>query len=244
MDEIRDSIKRIGNFTSSQIAALMTNGKEKDSFGKPALTYIKQKKRERRLGRSIDNDSNARPLTWGKMVEAIAFEQLGTSYGLYSNKTLVHPTIGRWSGSPDGVNHSEPKAVIDLKCPITLNSFCDFADCNTIEDIRANHTSGDTYFWQLVSNAIISCLDYAELIVYCPYKSELEAIKDMCSPNSLDREDAHKYAWIYYASDDELPWIPDGGHYKNINIFRFQVPQSDKDALTERVLRAINLLDK
>lgn len=55
---------RHGNFTSSEIVALTTKGKAKDSFGKPALTYIEEKNMERRLGRSITTESNAKPLVW------------------------------------------------------------------------------------------------------------------------------------------------------------------------------------
>jgi len=69
MKTITDSI-RIGNITSSEGAvAVMSNGKAKGSFGAPALTYIEECNFERRLGRSIETESNARPLTWGKFIE-------------------------------------------------------------------------------------------------------------------------------------------------------------------------------
>ncbi len=65
---------RVGNFTSSEIVALVSKGKEKGSFGKPALTYIEECNMERRLLRSVTDDVSARPLSWGLLVENIAFE--------------------------------------------------------------------------------------------------------------------------------------------------------------------------
>lgn len=40
-----------------------------------------------------------------------------------------------------------------------------------------------------------------------------------------------------------LAYLPDGGHYKNLNIFRFEVPIADKEFLTERIKKAIALRD-
>jgi len=238
--DIRTNKSRLGNFTSSEIAALMSEGKAKDSIGKPFYTYVKEKQRERRLGRSLNNDSSARPLTWGKLVEMKGFELLGTEYGLYSDKTIIHPDCPFWSGSPDGIIHEEEKVVFDLKCPYTLNSFCELAECKNIDEVRANHKDGEKYYFQLVSNAILTGCNWGELIVYCPYKSELESIKEMA--NNWDGDDQKKYAWIWFADDEELPYLIDGEYYPHLVKIRFPIPQSDKEALTERVKLAGELL--
>ena len=54
----------------------------------------------------------------------------------------------------------------------------------------------------------------------------------------------NKFAWINWAEDKELPYLLDGGHYKNLNIIRFEVSQEDKDRLTIAVLNASKLLIK
>ena len=143
-----DHSLRAGRFTSSKIAALMSNGsrdmtedelkaykllnpkskktKIEDGFGKPALTYIKEKLFETKLGRRLDNETNSRPTSWGNLVEDIAFEQLSTGYNKVSQETIQHPTIENWSGSPDLIKYDEGLTVGDIKCPMTLKSFCTF----------------------------------------------------------------------------------------------------------------------
>ena len=70
---------RIGNFTSSEIFNLMANGKKEGELGAPALTYIKECNMERRLGRQLENDQNARPTSWGNLCEGYVFSMLPLS---------------------------------------------------------------------------------------------------------------------------------------------------------------------
>jgi hypothetical protein len=116
---------RIGNFTSSEIAALTTLAKDGKSFGKPALTYIEEKNMERRLGRSLDEEKSARALTWGKLLETRVFDLLGLEYVPLWKDTIVHPAIPFWAGSPDA---EKPDTICDTKCPMTLKSFCQLVD--------------------------------------------------------------------------------------------------------------------
>lgn len=229
---------RVGNFTSSEIAALMSNGKEKGSMGAPAKTYIAQTNMERRLGRSLNTEVSAKPTSWGKLVEDYVFPILGTDYRAMGSITMKHPDIDYWAGSPDAIKPGEDgKTVVDIKCPWTLQSFCTLADCKTIDDVLDNHKEGEKYFYQLVSNAIITGAKFAELVIFCPYKSELMQIRSMCEGDT-------KYYWLFGSSDDDLPYLPDGGYYKNLNIIRFEVTNEDKKALTDRVLAAGALLEK
>lgn len=250
---------RIGNFTSSGIAALTSKGKEKGSFGKPAYTYIEKKNKERRLGRSLEKDFDAKPTSWGNLIEQRAFDLLSTDYVMCSKVTLSHPTIVYWKGTPDAHKVvDEIVTVADEKCPFTLDSFCDLVDpyyengkivhpALSIEAVRANHKDGDTYYWQIVSNG---CLIEAntglkvtkgELIVYVPYKSELEEIRDMASSAG---EGGENTKWINFANDESLPYLIDGGHYKNINVISFDIPESDKEFLKSCVLKAGELLQE
>lgn len=240
---------RIGNFTSSKIGKLMTYRRDGKSIGKPALTYIKSKNKERRLGRAIDSESSAKPLSWGKILEGGIFNLLGLEYSLVSQETIQHQTIPYWSGSPDAIKIDKgEKTVIDIKAPITLNSFCDLVDplydgltgIDAMNLIRQNHDDGDIYYWQLVSNAILTNSKYAELVVYVPYKDELDVVRSLAS--NYDGENLHKYYWIANAQDNELPFLIKDFFYKNLNIIRFVVPEEDKKALNERVLAAGNML--
>jgi hypothetical protein len=238
-----NNIARCGNFTSSEIVALTTKDKSGKGFGKPALTYIQETNFERKLGRSLTDEVNARPLLWGKLLEERVFQLLGLEYTLTSKDTIVHPEIPFWAGSPDGGKYQPQKTVIDIKCPITLKSFCqlvDAAKAGGIDQVRKDHKDGEKYYWQLVSNAILMGCDHAELIVYMPYYSELQDIRTMCS--MLPGDQIGKHYWIANALDDELPYLVDGGHYRNLNVIAFEVPAGDKKLLTDCVLRAGEML--
>jgi hypothetical protein len=225
---------RNGNFTSSEIVALVSNDKSGQMPGAPYHTYIKECNMERKLGRSLTGDVDAKPLSWGRLNEKRVHELLGTAYEYCSSKTLSHPTVECWKGSPDHIFHHPEEghydAVCDVKCPHTLKSFCELVDAGLSGGIEAIRKTkyGEKYYWQLVSNACITGHKYAELIVYAPYQPELSAIKQLADGDP-------RYYWIQFANDDELPFLIEGGHYKNLNIFRFQVPSKDKMFLHSRV---------
>lgn len=234
---------RNGNFTSSQIYRLMTNGKSKDSWGTPAFSYIEECNMERRLGRALENELDAKATSWGKLVEKRAFDILGLEYVLCSDVTISHPEIKFWKGSPDATVKAR-QSVADIKCPLTLKSYCQMVDPYyengklvhdglSIEAVRMNHKDGDKFFWQIVSNAILTGSTVGELIVYVPYKSEIETIKDMASSAG---EGGEYTKWIYFANDGQLPYLIDGGHYKNVNVIKFDILDRDKEALKARVL--------
>lgn len=236
-------LKRVGNFTSSEIYKLMSNGKKPGSIGVPGLTYIEEKKMERRLGRSLDSEVTAKPTSWGKLLEKRAFELLGIEYQLSSTETIRHKTIDCWAGSPDGYRNFETgRSVIDIKSPYTLKSFCILYDAiETCELEKLRDTEyGDRYYWQIVSNAIMSECNQGELTLYCPYQEELQDIRDMAA--GMDSSQLSKYYWLVNSFDEDLPYLINGGHYKNLTNFRFIIPQEDKEALTERVLQAEKLL--
>jgi len=67
---------RVGNFTSSSIWMLMTNGRVKGEIGKPAQTYIKHKNRELLLGRNLQKERSSREYNnrWYTEVKAWKFE--------------------------------------------------------------------------------------------------------------------------------------------------------------------------
>lgn len=245
------SPNRNGNFTASEIFYLLAKGKEKGSFGKPALTYIKQTNWERSLGRALETETNARPLLWGTLLEKMAFSLLGIEYKLCSSETLQHPKIKYLYGSPDGQKFDEEGTVIDLKCPITLSSFCDLVDplylpvpltgMEAMNYVRENHKAGEQYYQQIVCNAILTNSKYGELIVFLPYRSELEVIRDYLATID-DLTEQRKYYWISQAQDEELPFLPDGGIYRNLNVLRFEIPEQDKKDLIAAVYRAGELL--
>lgn len=237
---------RNGKFTSSGIVALTTSPtakalKEGEIFSVGGLTYINEKRFERKLGRSLDSGDTGRACWWGKVCEQQAFNVLGTEYSISSTDTEIHPNYENWVGSKDGEKHVIEKTIFDIKCPYTLKSFCEFAECKTIAEVRKNHKDGEKYYWQLVSNACITGATHAELIIYMPYFDELEDIKDLAYNWQIDQ---NKVAWIGFATEGDLPYILRDGYYKNLHIINFEVPQTDKDFLENIVVEAEKLLLK
>lgn len=229
---------RIGCFTSSEIGALMSNGKAKDSLGAPALNYIEEKNMERRLGRQLKAEAEAKPLDWGHLCEGFVFDMLGLEYSTVSKQTIIHPEIDYWVGTPDSICYGKAiNTAVDIKCPFTLKSFCQMVDgwkSDGIQGVRDAHKDGEKYYWQIVSNAILTNCKEGELIVFCPYASQV---------SSLMQRGIDQYKWLMYADMESVPWIPDGNqHYKSINKFRFPIPDADKIALHDRVVEAGKLL--
>jgi hypothetical protein len=241
-EKITSNYNRVGNFTSSQIWKLMTNGKAAGTLGKPALTYIQEKNFERKLGQLLDADTHSKPTTWGNLCEEFAFQQLGMEYRLQSQSTYTHPDYDCWKGSADCIKFTESyQAVVDIKCPYTRKSFCLFNEIQNADELRNDHPDGEAYYWQLVSNAIINNCTHAELVVFMPYQSELDAIRDLCQQiGTVD--DMHRYFWIANSRDSDLPYLIDGGYYKHLHIISFEVPESDKQALTDRVAMCCPML--
>jgi hypothetical protein len=235
MDAILQSPERLGKFTSSEIYRLVTVDKRSGKWNeKVATIYIQEKMREEKLRRSLDNETFSRACEWGKLVERFVFENvLGTEYRFQSNETISHREIKTWSGTPDALKFGKENIVVDIKSPFTLNSFLDFFDCETIEDVREKHKDGEKYFWQLVSNAILTNVYRAELVVYCPYKSELTKIRELAEEMNGELN----LYWLFNASDEELPYIPDGNKfYSNLKKIEFEIKKEDTDFLTEKII--------
>lgn len=269
---------RNGNFTSSEIVALLSMGtrdmtkeeleqwvkdnpkskkKTIESWpGKAAITYINQCNLERKLGRSLDSDIEARPLSWGKFVEGLLFSLLHEDYTYNSNDTLVHPLYPFWLGSPDGFRKSTKKTLAEAKCPYTLESFCKlinpiyegYKGIDAINALRNGyvdkngllqppHADMEKYYWQQVSNSCIDDCEASDFIIYCPYESELEVIQKLAVESGTP-----SLYFIANSNKNALPYIKDDGYYKNINIISFDIDKNDKDFLTETIKKASKYL--
>lgn len=244
---------RGGNFSSSEIYNLMEVDKSGNDFGVPAKTYIRNKNAERRFGMFLNNETSSREISWGNLNEDRVFNLLGLEYTLTSQETDVHPTIPFWCGSKDGTREIAERTVIDIKAPFTRSSFyglvlplyLGFEGIEAMKCVRNGfkynneqfpaHKDGDKFYWQGVSNCIINNCNFFELIIYMPYASELADIYNSAKDNPTCK-------WMDYVGENEIPYIPDNGYFRNINVIRFEVPQEDKDRLTTIILKAGTML--
>jgi len=228
---------RTATFSSSQGHYLMTTDRKGTGFGIPALKYIKQTKHETKLGRSIKNEFTAKQTSWGTFLEPRVFKLTQTSYQYVAKQgRLFHPDIPHYSGIPDFLNGFD--TVCDCKCPFNMEKFCDKMEA--LQDYGEFKKEFPEDFWQLVSNLVLLRangleIDYIESVNYVPYRSELDQIRESATDDDTMR-------WLQYTTDAGLPWLPDGGHYKNLNIHRFRVMQRDVDDWLERITMAVNVL--
>lgn len=232
---------RVGNFTSSQIWKLMGAGKGKSEWSKTALTYIEEVVMERELGRTLNANESSRPTSWGNALEGFVankLEDIDIEWCYQSKKTLTHKKISEWKGTPDLVGAGK---VGDIKCPYTLKSFVKLARICQSDNAEELKKEFPEYYWQLVSNAILTDSGLAELIVYCPEHRELNLIREYLA-NLDDMNLQTESQWIAFSSDERLPWIPDDGKLNSLNRLIFVVNDKDKTKLTNRVKAAIELL--
>ena len=236
--------KRNGYFTSSQMSRLcasLKNGKPSQAF----YTYIEEVKGEIAMGRSSDVQVNTKPLKYGSLMEIILFqkEEIERDYRMAHKLTIKHSHIEHYSGTPDFILPGIKVAEVKCFYPKHFASISLDLLKKDIEIIKENHKE---VYWQVVSNSILCDVDKAEIIVFMPYKDELEQIildiqeTNLLEGNNLDPSD---YYFMTHDPIETLPYLPRESKLNNINRFEFIVPQEDKELLISRVKEAVELLN-
>lgn len=260
--------------TNKKPARVFTDEKEADQYEKenPTLhrvktdtrtesaafySYIEEKFREYKLNRSINTDVNTRPIVWGKVLEMYVFKhKLGLEYTEMNERgRLFHADIENWCGVPDSMKNKT--VVTDTKCPSSMVNFCNLVDdmAAGLEQFKKNQKE---YYYQLVSNAILTGVKKAELIVYVPYEKDLLSLfnyVDNLDNNALKplKLVERNIEFIFYEllnfQDGEnyapnIPYLPEGSKYKDLNKFEFDIPEADIKFLTQRVKKASELFKK
>lgn len=261
---------RLGRFTSSEIYKLCGIGKRKMTdeekkehkknnpssraqtiqdeslFLEAGYTYITQKKQERKRKRSLDMNGSSSSTDWGDLMERRVFELIGLEYIDTAKKTYIHPLFPKyWAGSPDLFIPSVKTGDIKGYEPI---NFCKYADCLLQKDLDLLKSEFPKEYWQIVSNACIMGVSKGEIILYQPYDSEAKAIKELIEEiqDSLIVPN-----WNYQRIADNIdvgeiynPFQPDDSDYPNLITWEFDIPEEDKEFITNRVEQAIKLLDE
>lgn len=237
---------RVARLTSSKISPLTISGKGVFGFGAGAITYIKDKIAELDLGRGIETPIYKQEMAWGKCWEHYVNDILGIEYELVSDKTTVHPDFEYWSGSEDYKLHIDGNGVAEQKS-YYLRNFYEYSKCLMKQDISLLRENFKKEYWQIVSNSCIHQTKYGEAISFTPTEAQLldmrELLEDTNYIEEKVKDDLWKYRFIYEKDLYDLPFIPKHSDFPNMTKFRFEVPQSDKDFLTDRVQKAIELIN-
>jgi len=251
-----DNENRIGAFTNSKISLLLQKGTGVKPFGAGALTYIKTRKAERRLGRSVDAGASTQAMVWGKIMEAFLYTQekyfpMGSGYSLSNKETVTHPKYKFWAGSPDVLS---AQAAGEIKC-YYLEKYMEISEALinlkkgsiTLDDFKNEFKEE---YWQVVGNATIINKPQCVIFVYTPTLDELEDCILMLQETNFGEKlglDPWQYRFMLEAKEREqlfkLPYIdPLKSDWPNFVKHEFQPPADDVIFLTKRVLEAEKLL--
>lgn len=238
----------IARFTSSEIHRLMSDGRKKGEPGLPYHSFINEKRWEAEMGRPLDTSDGGKATAWGLVCERYVLEHLlGMEYVPMMDEAIIHPVIPLWSGKPDAMN-TATQAVVELKCPFTLTSFCGLAEpikrglsgIDAMRYIRDNHKDGEKYYWQCVSNCILTGAECVEFMFFMPTEAHLDDIRHTVQQFPLDMQ--YKFYWLENAHNSDLPYLIKESKYESMYKITFVPPEEDIKALTGRVLMAIDEL--
>jgi hypothetical protein len=244
--ELDENHYRIGAFSSSSIFNLIKKGRGNE-FSAPGLNYINEKNIEWKLGRSLSTKVYTPAIMWGYVMEVIVSLLLEKEYKTTTKDFRAHKDEEFneiWVGTPDF--EIEGELIAETKS-YQLKKFSEYTDClmrGDIEELRSNFPQE---YWQIVSNCAINGYKVGEAISYMPYKEELQQIRlDIEETNfcELYGFEPHHLRFLVEKPINEFAYLKEGGYYKNLTRFRFEVPQEDLDFLTERVRLAKELLIK
>lgn len=226
-----DNKKRFGRFTSSGIYKL---------FGSASVrkTYIEEKVTEIRLGKSLDTDFWSKTTSWGTLMEYYAFCKLGFEWTPCGEDTILHKKYGDfWSGTPDLKKKNTGAEIKGYE----YKKFCSFTDAILSQDIQTlkAHNKGLEY-WQVVSNCILLGASKAVVVSCMPYESDFEILKNVISKLDASKDYQRKIheecGWVVFKEAHEVCLLPDGGYYKDINTFEFEIPMEDIKALNTQII--------
>lgn len=244
------------NMTDDELAQYrIDNPKSKaktieDGFTEAGMSYIMDKIYQTRMCAPVDSPDTGIASIWGLFCEKYVFQSLPTEYELLGDVPHKHPIYGAfWVGSPDVKNH-RLKATGEIKCPYTRRSFCKLVEpiyrglkgIEAINYIRENHSDGEKYYWQLVSNSCILGYDFAELIIFMPKESELEKLRDFLY--CMKEDEQRKYHRLWMMEDERIPFIPESSEYQSMNKILFEIPDADKELCRVRITDAYIELQK
>ncbi len=236
---------RVARLTSSKASLLMVSGKGEFGFGAGAITYINDKRKELEYGRGLSMPINKQDILWGKLWEVWVHWQLGGEYELIIDQTTVHPKHSFWSGSQDFNVKIDGGCIAELKC-YQLSNHYDYVKCLEAKSVELFKKEYASEYWQIVSNSCIHNTKYGEAIAFMPKESNLiemrELLEDTDYVEKHLKDDPFKYKFVWDKDLWDLGFIPNHSDFPSMVKFRFEVPIADKIALTERMIKAGQIL--
>lgn len=160
---------RAGRFTASEIHKLFTSAKDKKEaennlgFGATAVTYIKEKAMETYLGQSLDSGAKSYDMRFGEAMEEPAKNFYELKTGDIPMPATFIPYGKAAGGSPDFI--SEKYGIGEIKVPAPATHATYLFEISSMDDLRRVKKE---YWYQIMTNAVISGLDHGVFISFDP----------------------------------------------------------------------------
>ena len=155
-------------------------------FSEGGETYVSQLLRSRRMRRDVGKDADSSDTLWGDLMERRVVQMIlkdNVWLDDMADKTEVHhdPQYAPyWCGSPDLLEKGE--CVADIK-GFQRDRFSRvyeiLEECERLDSFIPLKENEKDIYWQLLSNSEVFNTPNAEIIIYCPYDSEREEIKEL-----------------------------------------------------------------
>lgn len=163
---------RLGMFTGSGIADLMTKPKEKGAaISKTAQAYILKKLGEISSGLPADDITTA-ATAWGHENEPLArkWYQKLVGFNVEEVGFITHPELPYLGGSPDGVL-VEANGLLEIKCPFKTHNHLAHLLIDSPDYFKANFAD---YYWQNQCNMLNTGREFTDFVSFDP------RLKDNC----------------------------------------------------------------
>lgn len=222
---ITENQDRIAHYTSSQMFRLM---------GTPSVqkTYIEEVKFEKQLGVSCKEEASSKSLNWGTIMQYYVAENYMPIGFDWHDKTEVHNDLIKWSGTPDIISED---GTGDIKC-FYRKKFAQVANCilecltKGVEVLKKNEPE---IYWQITSNSAIMGKSKCMLVLFLPYESELEDVREYACNSQLPEE--WKYRFIYESSKSELPHQSDNSIFPNVIQYEWDIVTEDVKLIENKI---------
>lgn len=153
---------RKGKITSSEISKILGEGKAKgDLLGATAKSYLMSRVSEK-LGGFTERTEN-KATKWGTAMEPEAIKMFENKFNVEVEEAPFIEFMKHYGGSPDGLIGYN--GLIEVKSPYNSTNHFSYLLIKSVEDFKRIKPE---YYWQCVSNIIVTGRAYCTFITFDP----------------------------------------------------------------------------
>lgn len=226
-------IKKVTSSQASRLCASLKNGNPSSAF----YTYVEEVFSEHLLDADASVKVDVKAMRWGKLMEVVAVDLLfPDSFDIHydSEEPIINKDNPFHAGTPDFINGD---TVGEVKCYYN-KKFALLTHCINQKNVDLFRNKFPSEYYQIVSNSILTGCKYGMIVTFLPKDETLNRVMDWISdPKWLENKKLSP-DYVFMTDDYDkghLPCLGENAKIDQLNTFKFEVPQEDKDFLTERV---------